>query len=142
MRTGEEFSGAAHAGLDFIADQQYVAFAADACARGEISGRRHYDATLALNRLDKERRSLRSYRTRKCVGIAERNLSESIWKRPEPVAVLRLGRETDDRDRAPVEIVPANDDFGAVGRDALDLVAPFAGGLQRGLDGLGAAACR
>ena len=38
----------------------------------------------------------------------------------------------------PWKLLAADDDFGLIGGDAFDLVAPLAGGLEGGLDGLGA----
>ena len=37
-----------------------------------------------------------------------------------------------------MKVLRADDDLGAIGRHALDLVAPFARHLERGLDRLGA----
>ena len=82
---------------------------------------------------------LRADRARERIGVAVGNLSEARRERSETVAILRLGRKADDRDRSAVEVAGADDDLGAIGRDALDLVAPLARGLERGLDGFGAA---
>ena len=79
---------------------------------------------------------------RQRVGVAERNLPEAAGERTESVAILRLARKADDRDRTAVEVALAYDHFGAIGGNALDLVTPFAHGLERGLDRFGAAARR
>ena len=63
---------------------------------------------------------------------------EARRERTEAVAILLVGREADDGDGAAVEIVGADDDLGLAVRDALDLVAPLARRLDRGLDRLGA----
>ena len=55
MLAREELAGAAHAGLDLVADEHHVALAADARALREITRRRHDDSALALDRLDQER---------------------------------------------------------------------------------------
>ncbi len=57
---------------------------------------------------------------------------------PKPSRRVGVGGEADDRRRAAVEVVGAHDDLGAVGRDALDVVAPTPRGLDRGLDAFGA----
>ena len=93
----------------------------------------------ALDRLDEERGGGGADRARERIGVAVRHLPETRRERSEAVAILRLGRKADDRDRAAVEVAGADDDLGAVGGNALDLVAPFARGLERGLDGFGAA---
>ena len=58
---------------------------------------------------------------------------------PKPPRASGIGGEADDGDGAAVEVVGADDDLGLVLRHAPHLVAPFANGLDRGLDGLGAA---
>ncbi|MPN32899.1 hypothetical protein SDC9_180382 [bioreactor metagenome] len=50
--------------------------------------------------------------------------------------ILRIGRQADDGDRTSVEVAVAGDDRGLPRGDALDCISPFAGGLERGLDGL------
>ena len=61
---------------------------------------------------------------------------------PNPSRYCGSRREADDRDRTAVEVALADDHFGAIGGNALDLVTPFAHGLERGLDRFGAAARR
>ena len=70
--------------------------------------------------------------------IAEGNDFESRSEGTEAVAILFVGRKADDGDGAAMKIVGADDDLGFVLRNALDLVAPLARGLERGFDGLGA----
>ena len=76
--------------------------------------------------------------SRRALRIAEGNDLESGRERPEAVAVLLVGREADDGHGAAVKIVGADDDFGFAVRNAFDLVAPLAGGLDGGLHRLGA----
>ena len=63
---------------------------------------------------------------------------ETRRERAEVLAVLLVGREPDDRRRAPVKIVAADDDLGAVLRNAFHAIAPLARELDGRLDGLGA----
>ena len=72
------------------------------------------------------------------VGVAERHADEAGRERAEAVAVLRFARKADDGRRAPGEVAGGDDDLGASVGDALDLVAPLACRLDRGLDRLGA----
>src|SRR5207249_8824456 len=59
---------------------------------------------------------------------------ESGSKWPEAVAVLRVGREADDRNRAAMEVVLAGDDLGLSLMDALDAITPLARRLEPGLN--------
>ncbi len=70
--------------------------------------------------------------------VVVRDHIEARGVRSESFAAVRVRAGADDGDGAPVEIAFAHDDAGLVARDALALVAPFAGQLQRGLHGLGA----
>ena len=64
------------------------------------------------------------------LDVAERDDLEARGEGAEAVAVLLLGGEADDGDGAAVEVVGADDDLGLAVRDALDLVAPLARGLD------------
>ena len=75
---------------------------------------------------------------RSAAEIAEVDERESRRERAEVLAILRFRREADDRRRAAVEIVAADDDLGAVLRHAFRAVAPLARELDRRLDGFGA----
>ena len=57
---------------------------------------------------------------------------------PKPCRRERVGREADDGGGAAVEVAGGHDDVRLAGRHALDVVAPLAGDLDRGLDRLGA----
>ena len=81
-------------------------------------------------------------RTLERVRVAVRHRRQARRKRTEAVAVLRLRRQAGDRDRAAVEVAVARDDRRAAVGNALDLVAPFARRLDRGLDRFRAAAGR
>ena len=70
--------------------------------------------------------------------VAEGDALEAGRERAEAGAGDRVVGERDDRRRAAVEVAAADDDLRLAGRDALDLVAPLARRLDRGLDGLGA----
>ena len=136
----EELAGAAHAGLDLVADQQHVALAADARALREIARRRHDDAAFALDRLDQERRGVAADRARERVGVAERNRAGSRGANgPKPSRYCGSDEKPTIVIERPWKLLRAHDDLGAVGGNALDLVAPLARGLERGLDRLGAA---
>ena len=65
-------------------------------------------------------------------------VDEARQERAEAAAGVGVGREGDDAEGAAVEVVGADDDLGLVLRHALDLVAPLAHRLDRGLDRLGA----
>ena len=56
---GEPRAGAAQAGLHLVEDQQHAVCVADAAQGGEPARRRHDDAGLALDRLDKHGRRFR-----------------------------------------------------------------------------------
>src|SRR5690606_12857735 len=71
-------------------------------------------------------------------GVTVGNDPEAGRERPEVGPRRRIGGEAHDADGAAVEVAVGHDDGGAVGRDALDLVAPLAGYFEPGLDRLGA----
>src|SRR5947208_13367088 len=58
-------------------------------------------------------------------SVAERNQLESGREWPEAVAVLWIGREADNGNRAAVKVVLAGDDLGLSLGDALDAIAPL-----------------
>ena len=70
--------------------------------------------------------------------VAEVDEREPRRERAEVLAVLRFRREADDRRRAAVKVVAADDDLRAIVRDTLRAVTPLARELDRRLDGLGA----
>src|ERR1019366_3675646 len=85
---GEQGAGAAEARLHLVADEQHTVPRADLARPGEIAGRGHDDASLALDRLDEKSRGVRRDRCFKCRGITERNADEARCERAEAVAVL------------------------------------------------------
>src|SRR6185503_4267076 len=123
---------------DLVEHEQHVALAAQRACRGKVSRRRHDDAGLCLYWLHEERNGLRRDGGAQRGDVAEVDEREARRERAEVLAILRLRRETDDRRRAAVEVVAADDDLGAVLRDAFDSIAPLARELDRRLDGLGA----
>ncbi len=96
------------------------------------------DAGFALDGLDEEGRGVGRDGGAEGGGIAEGDDFEAGEEGTEAFAILLVGREADDGDGAAVEVVGADDDLGLIGGDAFDLVAPLAGDLEGGLDGLGA----
>ena len=92
---------------------------------------------LGLDRLDDEADRVRSDGPFQGFGVPEGDDRETGREGPVVVAVQGLGGEADEGDRPAVEVVRAGDDLGLVRGDALDLIAPFPGGLDGGFDGLG-----
>src|SRR5690606_15103150 len=131
----EQPSGAAETGLNLVEHQQHAVLAAERAGRAEIARRRNDDARLGLDRLDEERDRARSDRALERRGVAVVDRHETRRERTEILAVLRLAREADDRRRAPVEIVAADDDLRLVLRHAFDALAPFARVLDGRLHG-------
>eukprot|EP01133_Synstelium_polycarpum_P029385 gene29385-biopygen24497 len=142
MLLGQKGAGAAEAGLDFIEDQRDVVLRAERAHLGEIAFRRDFYAGLALDGLDKERHGIGRQCRCKGIDIAEGNDLEARRKRAEILAGGRVRAEPDDPHGAAVEIIGTDDDFGGILRHTLDLVAPFAHGLDGGLDGFGTAVHR
>src|SRR5690606_8896807 len=65
--------------------------------------------------------------------------AHETWREgTESIPIRFLARETDDRGRAAVEVAVRHDDFGAVGGNALDAIAPAAGALDGGFHSFGA----
>ena len=138
VHEGEQFSGTPEARLNFVGDQQHAVFAAylgglfqEACGRNDDSG-------FALDWLDQEGAGVGRDGVAQGLGIAEWNHFEARRERAETVAILLVGREADDGDGAPVEIIGADDDLCLALGDAFDLVAPLARRLHGSLDRLGA----
>jgi hypothetical protein len=134
----EELARPPEAGLDLVGHEQHAVPPADPGHLGEVARRRNDHARFALNRLHEEAAGVRSDRVLERVGIAEGNDAEARRERREPVAVLGHGREADDGERSPVEVVGADDHFRLAGGNALHAVAPLPGRLDRGLHRLGA----
>jgi hypothetical protein len=139
---GEQPAGSAEARLDLVEDQGDVALRAQRTHLAEIAGRRNDDAGLALDRLHEKRDRVVVEGLGERLEVAERHDPKPWSKRAEAATRVRVGAESDDRERAAVKVVGADDDLRAVRRHALDLVAPLAHGLERGLDRLGAAVHR
>ena len=100
---------------------------------------RDEDPRLPLDRLDQEGDGVVGDRLLERLHVTVRDHPEAAVVRAEVVFVLRLGRHPDDGRGAAVEIVLADDDLRPRARHLLDHVAPLAGGLDGGLDRLGAA---
>jgi hypothetical protein len=123
--------------LDLVEHEQHVVLAAERARRGKVARRRNDDARLGLNRLDEKRDRVLGQRRAQRVKIAEVDELEARRERAEVLAVLRFGREADDRRRTAVKVVAAHDDLGTVVRHALGAITPLACELERGLDGFG-----
>ncbi len=134
----ERAAGAAQARLDLVGDQQHPVLGAQLARTAQVAVGRHDDAGLALDRLHQEPHHVGvGERGLERIGVAVGHGLEPRRERPEPAARVRVGGEAHDRDRAAVEVAAAGDDLRPAFGDALDVVAPAARGLQRGLDGLG-----
>src|SRR5512146_504795 len=135
---GEPRAGASEAGLDLVDDEEDVVLVAERAHAREPAFGRDDDPAFALDRLDQHGGGLRRDRRFDRGEIAEGHGTEAWRERAEAVAVLGFRGEADDRGRAAVEIPGGDDDLGAIGRDALDAIAPAPRGLDRGLDRFGA----
>src|SRR5208337_1669397 len=133
MHVGEQLAGAAEARLDLVGNQEHAILLADGRCFFQESGGRNHNAGFSLNGLDQERTGVWSNRAAQRSRVAVGNNLEPRRERAEAVAVLLVGREADNGYRASVEIVGARNDLGLIVRNALDLVPPLAGGLDRGL---------
>ncbi len=138
MLAGERGAGTAQTGLDLVGDHQGAPLSAEFAHLAEEAGGRDDHPGLALDRLDENADYLLVHRGRQGLGVAVGQDAESRGVRAVGVSGVRVGREAHDRDRAAVEVAVEGDDHGLIGRDALDLVAPLAGRLDRGLDAFGA----
>jgi hypothetical protein len=130
---GEHAAGSAEAGLDLVESEQHVVLATQLARGAEIAWRRDDDPGFGLNRLDEKCYRVRRDRTAQLLEIAEVDESETGRERPKVGAILRLGREADDRCRTAVKVVATDDDLGAIRRDTFDSVTPFAREFDRGL---------
>ena len=104
----------------------------------QVALRRDDDAALALDRLDEHRDGVGRDGGLERREVAVGHLHEAGRERTEAAAGVGVVGEADDGGRPAVEVARRDDDLGLVGGDALDVVAPLAGDLDRGLDGLGA----
>src|SRR5216683_2799863 len=138
VHVGEELAGAAEAGLDLVGHEEDAVLLADGCGLCEEAVGRDEDAGLSLDGLDEEGAGVGCDGLAEGLGVAEGDDLEAGQEGAEAFAVLVVGGEADDGDGAAVEVVGADDDLGLVGGDSLDGVAPLAGDLEGGLDGLGA----
>ena len=135
---GEQLPGAAEAGLDLVEDQRDVVVGAELADPGEVAGRRDDDAGLALDRLDEEADGVRRDRGLERVGVAEGDDAKPGANGPKPPRASGSVENETIAEGAAVEVVGADDDLGLALGHALDLVAPLAHRLDRGLDRLGA----
>ena len=95
-------------------------------------------AGLALHRLEQHGHGGVVDRRTQRVDVAVRDEPEARRVRRVALGRVGVGRERHDRRGAAVEVALHRHDRRLVLRDALDLVAPLAAHLDRGLDGLGA----
>lgn len=138
MLVGEELSGAAEARLDLVGHEEDVVLFADGGCFGEEAVEWNEDAGFALDGFDEEGCGVGRDGCAESGGIAEGDDLEAGQEGTEAFAVLVVGGEADDGDGAAVEVIGADDNLCLIGWDAFDLVAPLAGNLEGGLDGLGA----
>ena len=131
--------GAAEARLDLVGDQQDVDVGAELARGAQVALGRNDHARLALDRLDEERDGVLVDRLAQRVDVAVGNRLEPRRERSEP------GRAPTGRSRSstivtvrPWKLPSRHEDLRAIRRHALDVVAPAAGRLDRGLDRLGA----
>ncbi len=137
MLAGEELAGASESGLDLVADQQGLVLTAQLVEALEIALGWNDDPALALDRLDEDPDHVGVHRVAGRLEIPVGQQREARREGTEAVAVLRVVGEADDRRGATVEVAGEDQDLGLAVRHALDLVAPLARGLDRGLHRLG-----
>ena len=104
MLVSKQLARAAEPGLDLIADEEHVVFAADRGDLGEIACRRNDDTGLALDGLDQKGGGVGRNGSPQRFGVSEWNAAKSGCKRSKPVTVLRLGGKTDHTDGAAMEV--------------------------------------
>ena len=139
MLEGEQLAGAAETGLDLVHHQQRPVGGGDLAQATEVARGRDDDAGLALDRLDQNRGDVGVHRLLDRVGVAVGQHAEAGGEGAEALLVEALGGKADDGGGAAVEVAVEDQDLGLVVGHALDVVAPLAGGLDRGFDRLGAA---
>ena len=100
---GEQFAGAADAGLHFVEDQQQAALVAELAQRSQKFRRHHAHAALAHHRLDDDAGGRIGDRALDGIEIAERHLVEAFHDRPEAFEIFFLAAGGERRERAPVE---------------------------------------
>ena len=134
----EGLARAGQAGLDLVGDHQHVALGAEGAQVAQEALGRHDHTALALDRLEEHGDGGVVDRGRDGFDVAVLHAAEAGGEgRVAGGGDLVVG-EADDGGGAAVEVALHGDDGGLAGRDALDLVAPLAADLDRGLDGLGA----
>ena len=122
-------AGPAHPGLHLVDPEQRAVRVADLAGPGQVAGRRHDDAVLALDRLEDHGGGLVVDRCGKRLGVAVRDEDHVAGQRLERLAVLRVVGDRQRPHRPAVERALARDDLGPPGQP---------GDLERGLVGLGA----
>ncbi len=135
---GKELAGTAQAGLNLVHDQENVVGLADVLGRLQVAVRGHQDTGFALDGFDHKGTGVGGDGLLQGLDVAKGHDFEAGREGPEAIFILGLGGAADDGGGAAVEVVFADDDFGLVLGDALDLVAPLAGGLNGGFHGFGA----
>ena len=123
--------------LDLVGDHEHVRTGTQLPSPAQIAGRRDDHAGLALDRLDEKGHRLVVQRSLERRQVAERDALEPGRVGPEARSRRGIVGEGDDRRRAAVEVLTADDDLRPAGLDPLDLIAPLASRLDRRLDRLG-----
>ena len=133
---GEQFAGAAHAGLHLVEDQQQAVLVAKFAQRPQERGLDHAHAALAHDRLDHDRRGLGADGALHRVEIGERHLIEAVDRRAETFEIFLLPGGGERRQRAAVEGALESDDPVAFRKAVGEVV--FARHLDRAFHRLGA----
>ncbi len=90
----------------------------------QLGGRNRADAALPLDRLDQDRRGLRTDRRLQRLAVAERHLVEALHLRAEALQVFLLAAGGERRQRAAVEGALEGDDAEALRRALGEMIAP------------------
>src|SRR6516164_9028644 len=126
MLFGEEPAGTTEPSLNLVENQNDVVACTNLPHRFEITCGRNYHPRLALDGLDQEGDCIGRDRRFERGGVAKgHDAAESRGEGAEAAARDFIRTESDNGQGTAMEIVGADDDFGAVFRDTLYLIAPF-----------------
>src|SRR6516164_4949915 len=125
MLFSEQPAGSTEPGLDLVENQNDVVALTNLAHPFEITCGRNNHPRLALDGLDQECDRIGRDRRFERGSVAKWYNAESGGEGAEAVARGRIGAKADDSQGAAMEIVGADDDFGAVFWDTLYLIAPF-----------------
>ncbi|MEN3366277.1 MAG: voltage-gated potassium channel [Burkholderiales bacterium] len=137
---GKQFAGAAHAGLDFIDDQQYALLLREGTQGLHEFARCRNNAAFALHRLEHDGNRLVADQFLDAVEVVQFRLQEArhLWRVQGVPSRLAAGRHGGNR--AAVEgVVEGNDFVPVAAGGVLVLLAPFTRQLDRAFIGLGTA---